>query len=165
MSSPALPTSKERSPEQYSQQQPSLPSHSSSEDDLVVASNPDISVSSRAAIPPISITRSIVNPTPRTPNRVRFALDDDSAGDATIELGDDIDDINDEWPDEQDYAHDEDYGEGETRAPLLTRITAPSVTMANDIDELLGHGRPKSNLGMAFMNMSNSIIGAGIIGM
>jgi sodium-coupled neutral amino acid transporter 11 len=161
MSSPALPTTTERSltEQQSQQQQQSLLSHStssssSSEEDLVVASNPDIRAAARP--PPVSIQRNIANPSPRTPNRVRFALDDDTVGDADIELGDDLDD---DWEDERDD------DERETRAPLLTGMTAPSVTMANDIDELLlGHGRPKSNLGMAFMNMSNSIIGAGIIG-
>lgn len=134
----------------------------------MVASNPDIAVASRAVAPairPISISRSnIANPSPRTPNRVRFALDGDTTEDATIILGEEIDDVEDDWTDEHDYARDDDYGEGGTRAPLLTGMTAPAVAVANDIDELLGHGRPKSNLGMAFMNMSNSIIGAGIIG-
>jgi sodium-coupled neutral amino acid transporter 11 len=60
--------------------------------------------------------------------------------------------------------------------PLLTDIEAPSVTVANTAwpagssDEEV-HAwaeaervRPKSGLRMAFMNMANSIIGAGIIG-
>jgi len=50
----------------------------------------------------------------------------------------------------------------------LTDIQAPSVTVANDIDfnpnDLLESARPKSGLRSAFMNMANSIIGAGIIG-
>ncbi|KFA61205.1 hypothetical protein S40285_06451 [Stachybotrys chlorohalonatus IBT 40285] len=54
------------------------------------------------------------------------------------------------------------------RAPLLTDIEAPSVTVANDFDaEELEHEmlrRPRSGLRSAFMNMANSIIGAGIIG-
>jgi sodium-coupled neutral amino acid transporter 11 len=162
MSSPALPTTiAERSLiEQQPQQQQSSLSHassaSSSEEDLIVASNPDIRAAARP--PPVSIQKNIANPSPRTPNRVRFALDDDTVGNVDIELGDDLDD---DWEDERD----DDDDDRETRAPLLTGMTAPSVTMANDIDELLlGQGRPKSNLGMAFMNMSNSIIGAGIIG-
>lgn len=57
------------------------------------------------------------------------------------------------------------------RVPLLTDMEAPSVRLANDLDggsdeeqleaELR---RPKSGLKAAFMNMANSIIGAGIIG-
>ncbi|CAJ2511579.1 Uu.00g072040.m01.CDS01 [Anthostomella pinea] len=62
---------------------------------------------------------------------------------------------------------------GHARYPLLTDIEAPSVALANSLD---GDGddvhswaerertRPKSGLQSAFMNMANSIIGAGIIG-
>ncbi|RYO81207.1 hypothetical protein DL763_008653 [Monosporascus cannonballus] len=60
---------------------------------------------------------------------------------------------------------------GSDRRPLLTDIEAPSVTVANS--PIWGGGangdapwmeRPKSGLRPAFMNMANSIIGAGIIG-
>lgn len=56
------------------------------------------------------------------------------------------------------------------RAPLLTGIEAPSVTVANsgsdfNAEDLLETSRPKSGMRSAFMNMANSIIGAGIIGM
>jgi solute carrier family 38 (sodium-coupled neutral amino acid transporter), member 11 len=59
------------------------------------------------------------------------------------------------------------------RLPLLTDIEAPSVTLANspwggegDVHEWAEaeRARPKSGLQSAFMNMANSIIGAGIIG-
>ncbi|KAK0706795.1 transmembrane amino acid transporter, partial [Lasiosphaeria miniovina] len=61
------------------------------------------------------------------------------------------------------------------RVPLLTDIEAPSVSVANSPWSGDGDGelhawaaaeraRPKSGLRMAFMNMANSIIGAGIIG-
>ncbi|PHH63131.1 hypothetical protein CDD81_6282 [Ophiocordyceps australis] len=57
------------------------------------------------------------------------------------------------------------------RTPLLTDLEAPSVAVANawdeDDDAAQLHrelGRPKSGLRSAFMNMANSIIGAGIIG-
>lgn len=65
------------------------------------------------------------------------------------------------------------------RMPLLTSMEAPSVRLANDLDDADGQGsgsgdaasiveremrRPKSGLQSAFMNMANSIIGAGIIG-
>lgn len=51
--------------------------------------------------------------------------------------------------------------------PLLTDIEAPSVTLATDeynADDHLESARPKSGMKSAFMNMANSIIGAGIIG-
>lgn len=59
------------------------------------------------------------------------------------------------------------------RVPLLTGIEAPSVTVAttdgdpgDDAEAWLAaeRARPKSSLPSAFMNMANSIIGAGIIG-
>ncbi|KAH8821184.1 amino acid transporter-like protein [Xylogone sp. PMI_703] len=57
------------------------------------------------------------------------------------------------------------------QAPLLTDIEAPSVTLSEtpwggDIEEWAEaeRQRPKSGLRSAFMNMANSIIGAGIIG-
>ena len=110
------------------------------------------------------------NGTPRTPHRVRFEVEAPEAGghanghvggtrqpDAWLELEDD------------DYlAEDDGRSRGGQRAPLLTDIEAPSVTVANDIDfnpeELLHSARPRSGLKSAFMNMANSIIGAGIIG-
>lgn len=70
---------------------------------------------------------------------------------------------------------DVDYDPARTaRRPLLTDIEAPSVALAND-DELwegdaeaeaarAERERPRSGLRPAFMNMANSIIGAGIIG-
>ncbi|KAM3456564.1 hypothetical protein BB8028_0003g10570 [Beauveria bassiana] len=59
------------------------------------------------------------------------------------------------------------------RMPLLTSLEAPSVALANDLDDENDDAgdvvarqlrRPKSGLQSAFMNMANSIIGAGIIG-
>lgn len=140
-------------------------SATNSDDDLVVARGPDISVSSRVAPPPIITTASIVNTTPRTPNRVRFALDDDTV-EAAVGLepeGDEDDDEDDAW-ENHDYARPDD---ADGRAPLLTGMMAPSVAFANDLDDdddLMGHHRPKSGFFSAFVNMSNSIIGAGIIG-
>lgn len=67
-------------------------------------------------------------------------------------------------------------GRDSHRVPLLTDLEAPSVTVANAIggDDNDGEHdadwaeaelrRPKSGLNAAFMNMANSIIGAGIIG-
>jgi solute carrier family 38 (sodium-coupled neutral amino acid transporter), member 11 len=102
--------------------------------------------------------------TPRTPNRVRFDLpggDDDAASDG-------------EPP---PYYSSPLSGRRDPRprppAPLLTDIEAPSVTLAvspwgteDDVQEWAEQERqrPKSGLRSAFMNMANSIIGAGIIG-
>jgi len=135
-------------------------SPTNSDDDLVVASEPDISITSRVAPPTIASAANIVNTTPRTANKVRFALDDDTAEDAiTPEREDDRDDA---W-ENHDFARPED---ADGRAPLLTGMMAPSVAFANDLvdDDLVGHHRPKSGFFSAFVNMSNSIIGAGIIG-
>ena len=74
---------------------------------------------------------------------------------------------------EEDYMLSERGGRRSStgqRAPLLTDIEAPSVTQATegegrDVDELVeGRGGAKSGMRSAFMNMANSIIGAGIIG-
>lgn len=67
----------------------------------------------------------------------------------------------------EDY--DDEYGRGTagSSAPLLTNIEAPSVTVATADDAPEAHledARPRSGLQSAFMNMANSIIGAGIIG-
>ena len=108
--------------------------------------------------------------TPRTPNRVRFDLDDESDGDSggasRIEDG-----RQQAWLNEEDYMDD---GADQPRrssgsiqqVPLLTNIEAPSVTVATDFfpEDHLESARPKSGLRNAFMNMANSIIGAGIIG-
>ncbi|GIZ43304.1 hypothetical protein CKM354_000653600 [Cercospora kikuchii] len=98
------------------------------------------------------------NGEPRTPHRVRF----DVAEPETIgEAGP-------EWMDDEDYMNGHAAPGGQHRAPLLTGIEAPSVSLANDIEysdeDLLESARPKSGMASAFMNMANSIIGAGIIG-
>lgn len=131
---------------------------SSSSDDLVVTIPPPQPTPS--PIPPIA-------PVPRTPNRVRFALDE-APGDEEEQRVEDR-----SWTNQEDFLHsdEEDEEDGSearegTRAPLLTGIEAPSVTVANDFEfeDLLENARPKSGMRMAFMNMANSIIGAGIIG-
>jgi sodium-coupled neutral amino acid transporter 11 len=77
------------------------------------------------------------------------------------------------WLDEEDYELGESGTQGGRRntgqsIPLLTDIEAPSVTLATSDDffpeDHLEHARPRSGMKMAFMNMANSIIGAGIIG-
>lgn len=109
--------------------------------------------------------------TPRTPNRVRFDLRPTNipptangthgSGDAVPER-DSFDFLDPE---------DSDGPDRTARRPLLTDIEAPSVTVANSLAGDDAHTwaerertRPKSGLQSAFMNMANSIIGAGIIG-
>ena len=84
------------------------------------------------------------------------------------------------WVDDEDPLHNGEEGEGGgrgSRERLLEGMEAGSVTAAmeldgKDEDEVGGERydwerevrRPKSGVGSAFMNMANSIIGAGIIG-
>jgi solute carrier family 38 (sodium-coupled neutral amino acid transporter), member 11 len=103
---------------------------------------------------------TITSPTPRTPNRVRFQLDE-LPSIRTISNGHPPDDS---WADEEDFLADNAAGAaGRSRAPLLTGIEAPSVTVATDyvdvVEVVLGERRrPKSGMRMAFMNMANSIM-------
>lgn len=108
--------------------------------------------------------------TTRTPNRVRFDLEDDSDGDTTDGTGPGGQ-RQQPWLNEEDYM--DDGAEQPRRSsssgqqmPLLTDIEAPSVTVATEFfpEDHLESARPKSGLRSAFMNMANSIIGAGIIG-
>ena len=77
----------------------------------------------------------------------------------------------DDWLEleEEDYLDDDhaagrgrgDSGDRMARAPLLTGIEAPSVTVATEEfcpEDLLESARPKSGLKSAFMNMANSIM-------
>lgn len=107
--------------------------------------------------------------TPRTVNRVRFDIEDSIHGGSIADEQDEPDG----WLEEEDYmssnGHAEHHGRRDSgqRAPLLTDIEAPSVTVAEsdfNPEDLLESARPKSNMRSAFMNMANSIIGAGIIG-
>lgn len=113
--------------------------------------------------------------TPRTPGRVQFDLtphilnindephDGRLSTSSSLSSGDrfDFDDSS------TSSIHDS------HRVPLLTDLEAPSVTVArewdagDDDEENAAEAelrRPKSGLKSAFMNMANSIIGAGIIG-
>ena len=110
--------------------------------------------------------------TPRTPNRVRFELDDrldDDAranGHATAPSNRPSSD----WMEDEDYLASSNAaaaGRGARRdstvqrAPLLTDIEAPSVTLASEdfnAEDLLESARPKSGMRSAFMNMANSIM-------
>ncbi|KAI7682551.1 hypothetical protein KC322_g13948, partial [Hortaea werneckii] len=92
------------------------------------------------------------NGTPRTPNRVRFDTHEPQT------FGGQQDDNG--WIAEEDYMTARTSEDGlrsanGQRAPLLTDIEAPSVTLANDMDfnpeDLLESSRPKSGLKSAFM--------------
>lgn len=110
--------------------------------------------------------------TPRTMNRVRFDLEEE------IEDADHHSNGRVHSPDDALWLDDEDYELGNRGSPgthhdgqsvpLLTNIEAPSVTLATSDDffpeDHLENARPRSGMKMAFMNMANSIIGAGIIG-
>ncbi|KAK1777009.1 transmembrane amino acid transporter protein-domain-containing protein [Copromyces sp. CBS 386.78] len=132
--------------------------------------------------------------TPRTPNRVRFDLRPTTFGDdsSTAAANGTTAGANGAPEDHHHHARDSfdsyfdiddsdqplvDDHHRQGRVPLLTGIEAPSVTVANagpwsgtgsedDINSWAEteRSRPKSGLRMAFMNMANSIIGAGIIG-
>lgn len=103
--------------------------------------------------------------TPRTPNRVRFDLD-------CVPYSPDEPPTNRDspasplWIDDDDHRH----GNGDVRqnTPLLSGITAPSdspfLSDSFQPEDHLPSARPKSGMRSAFMNMANSIIGAGIIG-
>ncbi|KAI4207208.1 MAG: hypothetical protein LQ346_000702 [Caloplaca aetnensis] len=105
--------------------------------------------------------------TPRTVNRVRFEVEerDSSEYAPNGRIADPA-----SHPEEEDYfSHHVSAARTGQRAPLLTGIEAPSVTVAStdldfDAEDLLESSRPKSGMRSAFMNMANSIIGAGIIG-
>ncbi|KAH0843225.1 hypothetical protein AYO21_03518 [Fonsecaea monophora] len=90
--------------------------------------------------------------TPRTTNRVRFDIDESSNTQAR-----------EDWVEEEDY-----LTSPSQHAPLLTDITPPTespfLSESFQPEDHLPDARPKSGMRSAFMNMANSIIGAGIIG-
>lgn len=99
---------------------------------------------------------------PRTPNRVRFDVQDPLA-----EAGPNGH-MGRRWMDDEDtYGGDGSFSPNGhvtgQRLPLLTGIEAPSITLASDGDELnpedhLESARPRSGMKAAFMNMANSIM-------
>ncbi|GFF27044.1 amino acid transporter [Aspergillus udagawae] len=107
---------------------------------------------------------------PRTMNRVRFDIEEESE-EESLPNGHPRD-SEDSWLEEEDYARPNASRPGRNgrgqMVPLLTDIEAPSVTLATSEDffpeDHLENARPRSGMRMAFMNMANSIIGAGIIG-
>ncbi|KAE8353926.1 amino acid transporter [Aspergillus coremiiformis] len=108
---------------------------------------------------------------PRTLNRVRFDLDENTE-DEYQSNGYTRNSEDSSWLEEEDYTRGSNIRSGRSATgqmvPLLTDIEAPSVTLATSEDffpeEHLENARPRSGMRMAFMNMANSIIGAGIIG-
>ncbi|KAL9011652.1 MAG: hypothetical protein Q9173_003512 [Seirophora scorigena] len=121
--------------------------------------------SSLSPVPPDGAPR-----TPRTTNRVRFEVEEPDRSahsrnmricEPTLRTAESENFFNDSSSDGR--------GSMSQRAPLLTGIEAPSVMVANtgfdfNPEDLLETSRPKSGMRSAFMNMANSIIGAGIIG-
>ncbi|EKJ68644.1 hypothetical protein FPSE_11171 [Fusarium pseudograminearum CS3096] len=112
------------------------------------------------------------NGQPRTPGRVRFDLTPEIVPVSNGQSFGGFRDDDSERRSSDDAYFDMEEATSPARAhrmPLLTDMEAPSVTLANsmgDPSELAEHemNRPKSGLKSAFMNMANSIIGAGIIG-
>lgn len=109
--------------------------------------------------------------TPRTMNRVRFDIDEESDVGSHPDSHDGRFSEDSSWLDQEDYTraeHGSDRNGREPTMPLLTDIEAPSVTLATSEDffpeDHLENARPRSGMRMAFMNMANSIIGAGIVG-
>jgi solute carrier family 38 (sodium-coupled neutral amino acid transporter), member 11 len=99
--------------------------------------------------------------TPRTPNRVRFDIEDMTLQPQSANA---LASGEQEWVDEEDYLQGDESSTpmlGQ-RAPLLTDIEAPSVTVAVEFDpeDHLESARPRSNMRNAFMNMANSIMWA-----
>lgn len=109
--------------------------------------------------------------TPRTMNRVRFDIEERSETSERDSIDRALSPDNESWIDEEDYElgnrGSANHRNGQS-VPLLTNIEAPGVTLATSDDffpeEHLENARPRSGMKMAFMNMANSIIGAGIIG-
>ncbi|KAI1007154.1 Vacuolar amino acid transporter 2 [Podosphaera aphanis] len=97
-------------------------------------------------------------PTPRSLNRVRFDLPP----------SEDHDEDHTYPPPPYDESSSTRFYARTQSIPLLTNIQAPSVewTDSHEDFELLTeeYTRPRSGLRSAFMNMANSIVGAGIIG-
>lgn len=105
--------------------------------------------------------------TPRTPHRVRFDLTVEDEDEATPGPNGHVPG-SPEWVDEEDYLDGSPQSTTGQRLPLLTGITPPSASpfLSDSFqpEDHLPNARPTSGMRNAFMNMANSIIGAGIIG-
>ena len=116
-----------------------------------------------------SFSKKPANGAPRTPNRVRFEIEEEEGHEVRGQGDPPIIEANGTL-DDDDYFNNDVGPRASTgqRAPLLTGIEAPAVTIANELDfnpeDHLENARPKSGMRSAFVNMANSIIGAGIIG-
>jgi solute carrier family 38 (sodium-coupled neutral amino acid transporter), member 11 len=145
--------------------------HEDEEEGLGIATDDPLKRSATQR-PPAKRQSSLSHPTPdgqprtpRTPNRVRFDLDDLPSSPETARA-------NGHPPESTLWIEDEDYlnsnGDARQHAPLLSGITAPSdspfLSDSFQPEDHLPNARPKSGMRSAFMNMANSIIGAGIIG-
>ena len=106
--------------------------------------------------------------TPRTANRVRFDLEEriisENAQNGHSQASSEE---TDDFTEEEDYMSNQVASSRRSstgqRAPLLTDVEAPSVTVASaDVgfhaEDLLENARPKSGMRSAFMNMANSIM-------
>jgi len=104
---------------------------------------------------------------PRTPNRVRFDLAEEDISPETPYANGHVSG-SPTWVDEEDYLDGDQRASTGQRAPLLTDITPPSsspfLSDSFQPEDHLPNARPTSGMRSAFMNMANSIIGAGIIG-
>lgn len=155
--------------------QPLNRSRSGSPDgDIVVSPAAQSQSSSHSPQRQSSLAQPRPDGNPRTLNRVRFDVADSVHSASAHDDEGEEDQDPESWIDEEDYMNNNGHanryggrrdGVGQ-RAPLLTDIEAPTVTLAEDFDpeDLLESARPKSGMRSAFMNMANSIIGAGIIG-
>jgi solute carrier family 38 (sodium-coupled neutral amino acid transporter), member 11 len=118
-------------------------------------------------VPAVSQPSSDGPGAPRTPNRVRFDLASEDDGSEIAHTNGDVVG-NAAWLDEDDYLNGDRRASTGQRAPLLTDITPPSsspfLSESFQPEDHLPNARPTSGMRSAFMNMANSIIGAGIIG-
>jgi solute carrier family 38 (sodium-coupled neutral amino acid transporter), member 11 len=146
--------------------------HEIEEDGYVVATDLPLESLPNECRPPANRQSSLSHPppegqprTPRTPNRVRFDLDDVLSS-PEISRSNGHPPESPLWIDDDEYLHSN--GDARQHAPLLTGITAPSdspfLSDSFQPEDHLPNARPKSGMSSAFMNMANSIIGAGIIG-
>ncbi|KAL9031023.1 MAG: hypothetical protein Q9196_000924 [Gyalolechia fulgens] len=102
--------------------------------------------------------------TPRTTNRVRFEVEDRDSREH--EPNERITEPVSRHEEEDDFSYGAEANGRRNitqRAPLLTGIEAPSVTVAStdldsNVEDLLESSRPKSGMRSAFMNMANSIM-------
>lgn len=148
----------------------------------LLGSSNELDSSAGAPGPPSRHPSSITRPpaqglrrTPRTSNRVRFDIEERKRSSSDHEPRDEApngedDDDEDEDDDEDDADRFSHPSSGRSRgthtaqrAPLLTGIEAPSVTVANsdlssEAEDWLENPRPKSGMMSAFMNMANSIM-------